>query len=820
MNQTFTYEEALEASKLYFNGEELPAKVFVDKYALRNNKGELLECDPNDMHNRIASEIARIEKKKFAKPLSKEEIFDYLKNFGRIVPQGSPMYGIGNPYQYVTISNCYVTKLIDSYGGIHRTDEHISQISKRRGGIGFDISALRPDGATTHNSSRTSTGIIPFMERFSNSIREVGQNGRRGAMMLTISIHHPQVLDFATVKKDLTKVTGANISIRLSDEFLKAVDDDTEYEQRWPVDAKKPKISKMVRARDVWKVIIDGAWSVAEPGLLFWDTILRESPADCYAEHGFRSISTNPCSEISISELDSCRLLLLNLYSYVNHPYTSNATFDYVRFYEDAKIAQRIMDDIVDLEMECVQRILDKLEKDPEEDNIKFVEKELWQKVYSACELGRRTGTGVTALGDTLAALGVGYGTDESIQVAEKIYQTLKFGCYQSSIDMSKELGSFPVWNKDLEKNNPFLKRFCNETVKLSDEITLDGKKLYQEMQEHGRRNIAILTTAPAGTVSILTQTTSGIEPAFMLEYLRRKKVNPSDKNARIDFVDQSGDSWEEFIVYHPKVRDWMKITGETDIKKSPWYGYCAEEIDWQQRVKLQAAAQKHIDHSISSTINLPENISVEKVAEIYETAWKSGCKGITVYRSNCRSGVLVDNKKIEDINIPKTDSIKRPKEIPCDLHHITVKGEPYLVVVGLVNSDPYEVMVTRGKFPKKYANGISRKVKRGQYEVIVGDSDEVKIQVTSDCDEHEEALTRMTSTALRHGADINFVVHQLEKSKGDIQSFSKSIARALKKYISDGQKVSGESCSSCGSESIVRQEGCVTCKNCGWSKC
>lgn len=816
--KTYTYQEAFDASVSYFKGDELAAKVFVDKYALRNKDNALLEKTPDDMHWRIANELARIEYSKYKNPLSSHEIFQYLRDFKRIVPQGSPMYGIGNKEQYVTLSNCYViSPPEDSYGGIHNTDEEISQISKRRGGTGLDISHLRPDGSVTQNSSRNSTGIIPFMERFSNSIREVGQDGRRGALMITISVHHPQVLDFANVKKNLTKVTGANISVRLTDEFLTAVMNNTDYEQRWPIEG-KPKISKMVNAREVWMNIIQNAHAMAEPGLLFWDQIIRNSPADCYSAFGFKTVSTNPCSELPLSVHDSCRLLLLVLFSYVRKPFTKNAYFDFDAFYADAKIAQRLMDDIVDLELESVDRIIDKLYKDPEPMLVKQREIALWQDIRKNCAAGRRTGTGITALGDTLAALGLKYDSDEAIAVSEKIYQALKFACYESSIDMAKELGPFPVHSSELDRNCEFFKRFEEETFE-GGTLKISGKALMARMHTVGRRNIALLTSAPAGTVSIETQTSSGIEPVFLLSMYRKKKGNPGDENFRVDHTDANGDSWMEFTVYHPRLVDWMQITGETDVTKSPYFGSCAGDLDWKKRVELQAKINRHVDHAISSTINLPNDVSVEKVAEIYETAWKLGCKGITVYRDGCRTGVLTKEsskkeKEVED----------RPKALPCDIHHITVQGKQYFVLVGLdKDGKPYEVFAGRnGVLDKNLKRAIIVRKRKGFYQLASEDDhkDILLAPVTATCDEYEEVITRLTSLSLRSGADIHLVVQQLEKVDGPLNSFAKSVSRTLKKYIPDGTIEKGEECPQCKGKHLVRQEGCVTCKDCGWGKC
>ena len=813
-NNTYIYDEALEKSKKYFGGNELPAKVFLDKYALRNDKLKLLESTPDEMFHRIVTELARIEKKKFKKPMTYDEIMSYIKDFKKIIPQGSPMSGIGNPYQYVTISNCYVVESpVDSYAGIMKTDEEIVQISKRRGGVGTDISHLRPNGTPTTNAARTSTGIVPFMERFSNTIREVGQAGRRGALMLTISIHHPEVLNFAKAKRDLTKVTGANISIRLSDEFLQAVKDDKEYEMRWPVDSKEPIMSEMISAKKVWMEIVENAHATAEPGLLFWDNIINESPADCYADFGYRTTSTNPCGELPLCPYDSCRLLLLNLYSYVKNPFTNKSYFDFEEFYADAQVAQRFMDDLIDIEIEMIERIINKIKKDPESKGVKSRELELWHKMRDTCANGRRTGTGITALGDTLASLGYKYGSTKSIEVAEKIYKTLKLGAYRSSVDMAKELGAFKIWNHELEKDQAFLNRIKEEKP-----------EIWKDMKKYGRRNIACLTTAPAGTVSILTQTTSGIEPLYMISLIRRKKVNPNDEGTRVDYRDQMGDCWQEFEVFHPKVQEWMDITGKKDIKESPWYGCCAEDVNWQNRVKLQAAANRHVDHSISSTVNLPEDVTVEEVAKIYQTAWEAGTKGITVYRKNCRTGVLIEKKTVQEEMIKYHDAPKRPKELPCDVYHISVKGHPYFILVGTLYGEPYEIFAGDVKddlISRSVKKGIIKKHKRGKYGLFSPtDPDNViHPDISTYIGEDYEAITRLISSNLRHGCNVNFVVHQLEKTKGDLMSFSKAISRVLKKYIKDGEAISGEECSECGCE-LARKDGCVQCVNCGWSRC
>ena len=1154
----FSYDEAFATSLEYFSSDELAAKTVIDKYLLKDNAQNLLERSPDDMHRRVASEFVRVDQKKFKKPLTFEEVYGALKGFKRIIPQGSPLYAIGNNFQIASLSNCFVLDTpCDSYGGILRTDEQLVQVSKRRGGTGLDISELRPSGAPTMNSSRTSTGIIPFMERFSNSIREVGQSGRRGALMLTCSVHHPQILDFINSKKDRTKVTGANISVRCSDEFLEAVKNDTNFELRWPVNSPNPKVKIITPASDIWNAIITSAWESGEPGVLFWDTILKNSPADCYADLGFRTSCTNPClpawtwvqtsegpkqirdligksfkavigkrlydcpngffktgfkslmkihtnrgfeidatpnhkflvndqwtevkdiksgdnislassdikwlgegtfeegwllgsyvgdgchtedsvklcywgsnkedmklvavgaiqesvggrsdigvdrsiesyeervhdknsvkctalyelskqygidefknfedkfenksydfyrgflrgwfdadgtvhvgskkgnsvrlcsiklnnlqaaqrmlarlgiistiykdrraqglrflpdgrggqkeylcqayhelhlsganlvkfnklvgfadnikadklqkivnsyvrkpnkerftakveflthsytsevydcqvpginafnangflshncGEVPLCALDSCRLLLLNAYTYVTNPFTKKAKFDFEAFRLDAMLAQRLMDNLIDLELEKIDAIIEKIKLDPELCKIKRNELDLWLGIRLKCVQGRRTGTGLTGIGDALAALGLKYDSDKAISAIDEIYECLKFSTYESSIEMAKELGAFEIFDYEREKDHPYLKCIYEK---------------FPEMQKYGRRNIALLTTAPAGSMSIIAGTTGGIEPLFKIDpYIRRKKINPSDENTRVDFKDQNGDSWQEFEVYHSKIQTWMQVTGETDIKKSPWFGSCANDLDPKRRVKLQATAQKHIDHSISSTVNLPEDISVDKVKEIYETAWKLGCKGVTVYRDKCRTGVLVEKR---------TDNfVKRPIELPCDIHFFKIKNKQFFTVVGIKDSKPYEVFAgENGHLPHDAEHGTITKLKRGHYKVTT-DKGEIFIKDTEKMlDENAAVITRLISTSLRHGVAMHFIVEQLEKVEGDFQSFSKCLARTMKKYIKNLTKVSGQDCIVCGNiNSLVYSEGCVTCGVCGWSKC
>ena len=808
----YTYEEAIKASTEYFNGDDLAARVFLDKYALRDGEQRLLELTPTDMHRRIAKEFARIEAKKFSLPYSEEEIFAALDKFQRIVPQGSPMYGIGNPYQVISLSNCYVVESPqDSYAGICRADEELVQISKRRGGCGMDLELLRPEGTPTKNAAKTSTGTIPFAERFSNSIREVGQNGRRGALMLTQSIHHPDIRKFIACKQDLSKVTGANISVRLTDEFLTAVESKQDYSLRWG------KTVQPTNATEVWNSLIKSAHATAEPGMLMWDNILKESVSDCYAKDGFKTICTNPCSEIPLSAYDSCRLMLVNVFGYVRDPFLKHARFDWEAFSADAYRCQRLMDDMVDLELECIDKILKKIKDDPEPLNLKQRELELWEKVKAAATAGRRTGSGMTAVGDALAALGQKYGSKESIATVDEIYREFKLACYSASVDMAEELGAFPVYSNEAEEANPFILRIKEE-----------DPALYAKMRKSGRRNIALLTTAPCGSVSILTQTSSGIEPQFMIApYIRRKKGNPGDQNFRSDYVDQSGDHWMEFEVYPHKVKEWMEVTKETDLAKSPWSGATAAELDWHNRVQLQATAQKHVDHAISSTVNLPADTSVETISKIYMEAWKSGCKGITIYRDGCRTGVLVSKADKKD-----NTSYKRLKMLPCEVHHQTVGGVPYFVIISLRDNSPYEVFAGVNKdddgdiiIPKRFKGGTLTKMDRGHYRgQFVDDKNEGEVLTLNKLgnlvSSEEGAITRLISTLLRHGVEVHYIVHQLEKVKGDMNSFSKTVARAIKKYIPNGTVVKGEKCGSCESESLIRQEGCVTCKSCGFSKC
>lgn len=829
------YEDALAQSKEYFNGNELSAKVFVDKYALRDNDGNLVEATPDDTHRRLAREFARIEKSKFANPMSEEEIFKLFYKFGTLVPQGSPISAIGNNYQFLSSSNCFVIDSPkDSYGGICHTDQELVQLSKRRGGIGIDLSNLRPTGSATLNSSRTSTGIKSWMNRYSNSIREVGQGGRRGALMLTLSVHHPDIMTFITAKDNDTDVTGANISVRVTDEFLKAVEANEDYELRFPID--NPTMVTKISAKKVWNQIMKSAWGRAEPGVLFWDNIISESPADCYPH--FKTISTNPCGEITLSANDSCRLLAINLFSCVNDPYTDKGSFNLRKLYDLARTGQRLLDDLIDLELEKIDQIITKINSDPEDIEIKRIEIKLWEKVRESCLRGRRTGLGITGLGDAMAAVGIKYGTDESISLVDEIYKALKFGSYQSSVDMAKELGPFPDWDWEKEKDNPFLLRMKEETSLLQKfelgedfpniELCCNGNSLYENIQKYGRRNIANLTTAPTGTISILAginvngkwyhNLSSGIEPVYMLSFTRRKKGNPGDKDFRSDFVDQSGDHWMEFNVYHEPLQAWMDVNNINTMVDCPYNDSTAPEINWVQRVKLQATAQKHVDHSISSTVNLPNDVTQEEVDKIYNTAWKAGCKGITIYRDGCRTGVLVKKEDKKPDTITRTNAVKRPKSLACDIHNITVasKGnkEKFTVIVGLLEGSPYEVFCVKD-FIENSKHGELIKYSKGQYSLKT--TEEIKLNTLLD-DDSQNALMRMISASLRHGADIKFVIEQLQKTHGDMTSMTKSVARALKKYIKDGE-VSAEDCTECGSK-LKYQEGCLKCDSCGYSKC
>ena len=836
MAETFTYQQAYDECLRYFNGDELAANVVVTKYLLTNEAGEYLEKNPDEMHLRIASELYRVEEK-YPNPLSKEEIYGLLKDFRYVVPQGSPMSGIGNEQRIQSLSNCFVIPAPeDSYGGILKTDQELVQIAKRRGGVGFDLSTIRPRGMTTANAARTTDGIEVFMDRFSNSCREVAQGGRRGALMLTISVHHPQIRDFIKIKRDLTRVTGANISVRVSDEFMRAVKSNESVELRWPVDSENPQVSKLDNAGEIWHEIIDGAHASAEPGVLFWDTATTMTPSDSYSHLGFGSVSTNPCGEIILSPYDSCRLMLLNLTNFVDEPFTSSASFDYQKFAEVAEKAQRLMDDMIDLEIEQVEKILQKIESDPETDSAKKIEKDLWLNVKQVALDGRRTGLGITGLGDALAAIGIRYGSSDSIAEVENIYKTLTLSAYKSSCVLAGERGTFGVYNEASEKSNPFIQRIYEESPEIA--------KL---ASENGRRNIALTTTAPAGSVSVLTQTTSGIEPAFMLHYTRRKKLTGQDAEARVDFVDDSGDKWQEYTVYHHGFRQWMgtievgegeTISNERLVKMSPYAGATANEIDWVSKVDLQAAAQKWVCHAISNTTNLPADIDVETVKKVYMRGWETGCKGITIYRDGSRTGVLITSDESNNQDPREGDDIqyrsapRRPEELDCDIHQAKIQGEAWTILVGLMNGKPYEVIGGLSEYveiPRKHTTGKirrrSRKSVNSKYDLIVGtNGDEFVIKdiVKVFDNPNHSAFTRTLSLALRHGVPVQYMVEQLQKDKdADLFSFSKVTARCLKKYIADGTKAgTGALGVCCDSPNVVYQEGCATCLTCGSSKC
>lgn len=821
----YSKKEVVEESLKYFDGDPLAADV-VTKYLLRVPNGEFIEKSPDEMHHRLASEFARAESK-YPNPMSEEEIYELLQGFKYLVPQGSPMSAIGNPHQVQSLSNCFVIdQPEDSYGGILLSDQEQVQIMKRRGGVGFDISKIRPRGVVTSNAARTTDGIGVFMERFSNSTREVAQGGRRGALMLTIDCRHPEVDTFINIKRDLTKVTGANISVRFTDDFLQAVEKNEKYTLRWPVTEKPSdaKITRTVNAKEIWDQFVDSAWTSAEPGALFWDTVQKSTPADLYAAEGFSSISTNPCGEIVLCPYDSCRLMAVNLSSFVVNPFTPEAYFDFNKFDEVVRKSQRLMDDLVDLEIEAIDKIREKIANDPQPAHVKRVESELWDKVKDKATKARRTGLGITALGDTVAMLNLRYGSDLSIFTTEKIYRQLALSAHASSLQMAKERGSFPVFSYEKEKGHDFLQEIIQQL----------GPEAEEMWRTTGRRNIALTTTAPTGSVSCLTQTTSGIEPAYLLSYKRRRKlVSNSDAGVVPDFVDASGDKWQEYTVYHHNFKKWMDVTGKSAVEDSPYHNATSNDVDWMKSVEIQAAAQKWIDHSISKTCNLPSTATKELVSQVYMAAWKSGCKGFTVYRDGCRNGVLVQETKKEEKKGTDASSTKRPKELPCDIHRVNIKGESWLVLVGLKDGNPYEIfcgVAENIEVPKKSKTGFILKngkkdgVATYNLKVPVGNDDEVifKDIVNQFANPTHSAFTRTLSLTLRHQIPINFVVEQLQKGKNeDMFSFSRVLARVLKTYIPDGTKSTGDKvCGNCGSDSLVYMEGCVTCSSCSFSKC
>ena len=834
----YTYNQALEKSTAYFNGDSLAAGVWVNKYALKDSQGNIYELTPDDMHRRIAKEIARIEKK-YPNPLSEEKIFFLLKNFKYIVPQGSPMAGIGNPFQIGSLSNCFVigNRDADSYGGIMKVDEEQVQLMKRRGGVGHDLSHIRPKGSPVKNSALTSTGLVPFMERYSNSTREVAQDGRRGALMLSVSIKHPDSEGFINAKLEEGKVTGANVSVKITDDFMKAVKEDKPFTQQYPIESNNPTYIKDADAKALWNKIVHNAWRSAEPGILFWDTIIRESVPDCYADFGFTTVSTNPCGEIPLCPYDSCRLLAINLFGYVNKPFTSDANFDFSLFKEHVHYAQRIMDDIIDLELEKIDAILAKIKSDPEDLEIKSVEIELWNKIREKCIQGRRTGIGITAEGDMLAALGCRYGTPEATDFSVNIHKTLAVEAYRSSSIMAGERGTFDVYDPKREENNPFIQRLFEA-----------DSDLKETMMKHGRRNIALLTIAPTGSVSLMTQTTSGIEPVFMVSYKRRRKVNPNDKNTRVDFVDEVGDHWEEYNVFHHKFMDWLTGNGydveevkrmkQDDlneiIAKSPYYKATANDVDWVAKVNMQGAVQKWVDHSISVTVNIPNDVNEELVGKIYQTAWESGCKGVTVYRDGSRSGVLVNDSKKEGENeFKETTAPKRPKVLEADIVRFNNNSEKWVAVVGTLNERPYEIFTGKAEgfyLPPYVEKGrvIKNKLATGEkrYDFQFEDLDGYKITIeglSRSFNKEYWNYAKLISGILRHGMPLPSVVDVIDDmnlSGDNLHTWKNGVVRALKKFIPDGTKARGRVCKTCKQESVIYQEGCLICTNCGESKC
>ena len=845
-NKTYTFDEAFRASMEYFGGDELAARVWANKYALKDSYGNIFEQTPTDMHWRIAREVARIENH-YPNPLTEQQVFELLDHFRYIVPAGSPMTGIGNDHQVASLSNCCVIGLdgdADSYGAVMLMDEEQVQLMKRRGGVGHDLSQLRPKGTPVNNSALTSTGVVPFMERFSNSTREVAQDGRRGALMLSISVKHPDSEAFIDAKMQEGKITGANVSVKLDDEFMQCAIDGKEYTQKFPIDSDAPIVTKKADAKKLWEKIVHNAWKSAEPGVLFWDTILRESIPDCYADLGFRTVSTNPCGEIPLCPYDSCRLLSVNLYSYVVNPFTPEAYFDFDLFKKHVALAQRIMDDIVDMEMEKIDKIIEKVKSDPQADVVKETELHLWQKIKRKSAMGRRTGVGITAEGDMLAAMNLRYGTQEATDFSVEVHKTLALAAYRSSVVMAKERGAFEVYDSEREKNNPFINR-----------IREAEPELYADMLKYGRRNIACLTIAPTGTTSLMTQTTSGIEPVFMPVYKRRRKVNPTDTDVHVDFVDESGDSFEEFIVFHHKFLTWMKINGydtekrytqeELDqlVEKSPYYKATANDVDWLMKVRMQGAIQKWVDHSISVTINLPNSVDEQLVNRLYVEAWRSGCKGCTVYRDGSRSGVMIavekkDKKKAEEKHIcePPTVTEVRPKELECDVVRFQNNKEKWVAFVGLLDGYPYEIFtglqddeegislpksVNKGKIIKKIdENGKKRydfqfENKRGYKTTVEGLSEKFNPEYWN--------YAKLISGVLRYRmpiANVIKLVGQLQMDSQSINTWKIGVERALKKYIVDGTEAKGQKCPVCGQETLVYQEGCLICKNCGSSRC
>lgn len=863
-NKTYSFEEAFNASLKYFDGDELAARVWVNKYAMKDSFGKIYEKSPEEMHWRIANELARIERK-YKNPISAKDVFDLLDHFRYIIPAGSPMTGIGNNHQVASLSNCFVIGLdgdADSYGAILRIDEEQVQLMKRRGGVGHDLSHVRPKGSPVNNSALTSTGLVPFMERYSNSTREVAQDGRRGALMLSVSIKHPDSESFIDAKMEEGKVTGANVSVKVTDEFMDAAVNDKPYVQQFPIDSKEPLFRKEISAKKLWEKIVHNAWKSAEPGVLFWDTIIRESLPDCYADLGFKTVSTNPCGEIPLCPYDSCRLLSINLFSYVVDPFTTKARFDFEKFKKHVQLAQRLMDDIVDLEMEKIELIMAKIKSDPQNDEVKNSEYHLWEKIKAKSGAGRRTGVGITAEGDMLAAMGLRYGTKAATDFSVEVHKTLALNAYRSSVTMAQERGAFEIFEASREANNPFLLRMKEE-----------DPQLYEDMVRYGRRNIACLTIAPTGTTSLMTQTTSGIEPVFMPVYTRRRKVNPNDTDVHVDYVDEVGDSFEEYIVYHKKFLDWMTVNGidstkrytqeEIDelVKRSPYYKATANDVDWLMKVRMQGAIQKWVDHSISVTVNLPANVDEALVNRLYVEAWKSGCKGCTIYRDGSRSGVMisVSNKdkkdknndaaaeeKVKDLSIAEEQHEHicqpphvvevRPQVLDCDVVRFQNNKDKWVAFVGLLDGYPYEIFtglqdddegivlpksVTKGKIIKQTNPDGSHRYdfqfenKRGYKTTVEGLSEKFNPEYWN--------YAKLISGVLRYRMPIDHVIKlvgSLQLKSESINTWKNGVERALKKYVTDGTVASGQTCPVCGQETLVYQEGCLICTNCGASRC
>ena len=839
--KSYSFEEAFEESLQYFQGDELAARVWVNKYAVKDSYGNIYEKSPQDMHWRLANEIARIEKK-YPNPLSAEELFQLFDRFRYIVPQGSPMSGIGNNYQVASLSNCFVIGIdgaADSYGGIIKIDEEQVQLMKRRGGVGHDLSHIRPKGSPVKNSALTSTGIVPFMERYSNSTREVAQDGRRGALMLSVSIKHPDSESFIDAKMTEGKITGANVSVKIDNDFMEAAVSGKPYLQQYPIDAKEPTYTKEVDATALWKKIVHNAWQSAEPGILFWDTIINESVPDCYADLGYKTISTNPCGEIPLCPYDSCRLLAINLYSYVVHPFTDKAFFDFDLFKKHVQLAQRIMDDIIDLELEKIENILEKIDKDPENEEVKRTERQLWEKIYKKTEQGRRTGVGITAEGDMLAALNLRYGTEEATDFSEEVHKTIALNAYRSSVELAKERGSFAIFDVEREAQNPFINRLAKA-----------DPELYEWMKKYGRRNIACLTIAPTGTTSLMTQTTSGIEPVFLPVYMRRRKVNPNDEKVRIDYVDETGDAFEEYIVFHHKFVDWMMANGHDPSKKytqeeidelvaqSPYYKATSNDVDWLMKVKMQGRIQKWVDHSISVTINLPNDVSEELVNKLYVEAWRSGCKGCTVYRDGSRSGVLLAAKaEKKEEEEEKSEIVEvRPTVLEADVVRFQNNKEKWVAFVGMLNDRPYEIFTGLQDdddgilLPKSVVKGriIKSEDKEGnkRYDFQFKNRRGYKITIEGLSEKFNKEYwnyAKLISGVLRWGMPIEQVVKlvgSLSLDSENINTWKNGVERALKRYVKDGTEAKGRKCPNCKNETLIYQEGCLICTTCGTSRC